>query len=316
MTLLDLSHFQADAGPIDYPAVRAKVAGAYVKLTQAATYIDPAWPKHWAGLRGIPRGGYHFCGRMDNLGHVTYQDPTAEAHHFADVLTKAAWELRPVVDIEAPGANPAWLRAFLAALRASTGIRRLRVYTSHNLITGPLTPATWIDPDTDLWIARYNPTLGFDHPQLVLWQHTDSGRVPGITGLVDLSVELHGWTPRADTAAPAPAPVPLPEEADISATPLTPLPASPGAYRYAVPVETAATGSQVANAMWISYTAVYGDATVTIVALDGHGKVIDTPTPYTLANNNNNVYPVPGPARTVTVEGRGALVATLLARPK
>ena len=68
--------------------------------------------------------------------------------------------------------------------------------------------------------------------------------------------------------------------------------------------------------MWISYTAVYGDANVTITALDGHGKVIDTPTPYILANNNNNVYTVPGPARTVTVEGRGALVATLLARPK
>lgn len=198
--IIDLSHFQADAAPIDYAAVKTKVTGAYIKLTQATGYTDPAWQTHHAGLAGIPRGGYHFCGQMDGRGHVTYQDPAAEAQHFASVLTKATWELRPVVDIEAAGADPAWLKAFLTALRQATGIRRLRVYTSRSLLTTALDPARWIDPDTDLWAARYNPTLGFDHPQLVLWQHTDAGRVPGITGPVDLSVELHGWTPRADTA--------------------------------------------------------------------------------------------------------------------
>jgi hypothetical protein len=147
-----------------------------------------------------------------------------------------------VVDIEATGADPAWLKAFLTALRQATGIRKLRVYTSRSLLVGPLSPARWIDPDTDLWAARYNPTLGFDHPQLVLWQHTDAGRVPGITGTVDLSVELHGWTPRADTA-PAPR---SPQEDPVI---VFDWPPGAGAHKLVCPVGTA---SGVTAQAWLS----------------------------------------------------------------
>ena len=310
MALIDLSHFQADAGPIDYATVRAKVSGAYIKLTQATTYIDPAWPKHWAGLRGVPRGGYHFCGRMDNLGHVDYQNPEAEAKHFASVLTKAAWELRPVVDIEAPGADPTWLKTFLAALRSSTGIRRLRVYTSRALITGPLTPAAWIDPDTDLWIARYNPKLGFDHPQLVLWQHTDSGHVPGITGPVDLSMQLRGWTPKTDTD-PDP-PRPRQESDPMTAIPLSVQP--DGTFRAAVMAETGSASEVVAKA-WITVGSTWGDTQFVVTALDANGQVMPGQQKGTVGNNQRGVTPLPDGCVMATIEGRattGAVPAAAL----
>lgn len=308
--LIDISHFQTDAGPIDYTAVKAKAAATYVKLTQATTYVDPAWRQHHDGLAGIPRGGYHFCGRMDNLGHVDYLPPDAEAKHFADVLTKATWELRPVVDIEAPGADPAWLKAFLAALRSSTGIRRLRVYTSRALITGPLNPAGWIDADTDLWIARYNPTLGFDHPQLVLWQYTDAGHVPGIQGQVDLSVELHGWTPRADTQ-PDPVPTTMQESEPMIAIPL---PVTPqGGFRATVMAEVGSASAVVAKA-WITVGATWGDARFTITALDQQGHVIAHENT-NVANNQRAVTALPDGCVMATIEGQtgyGAIPAAAL----
>jgi hypothetical protein len=91
-----------------------------------------------------------------------------------------------------------WLKEFIAALRAATGLRKLRVYSNIALLRVQLLPKLWIDDDLDIWAARYNDTLGWDHPRLVLWQHTQSGGTPGITGAVDQSVEMHGWTPAAD----------------------------------------------------------------------------------------------------------------------
>jgi GH25 family lysozyme M1 (1,4-beta-N-acetylmuramidase) len=187
--IIDLAHYQADAGRIDYRKVQAAISGAYIKVTQGATYIDPTWRVHGIGLRGVPRGAYHYC---------TGADPSAEAHHFAGALAAGTWELRPAIDIEYKGATAGWLKEFIAALRAATGLRKLRVYSNIALLRVQLLPKLWIDPDLDIWAARYNDTLGWDHPQLVLWQHTQSGGTPGITGPVDQSVEMHGWTPAAD----------------------------------------------------------------------------------------------------------------------
>ena len=187
--IIDLSHYQSDAGRIDYAQVRSAVTGAYIKLTEGVDYIDPAWRAHAIGLKGIPRGGYHFC---------RGGDPSGEVHHFADVLATGTWELRPAIDIEWPQASAGWLREFIAALRAATGVRALRVYSSFALLRDVLEPGQWIDPELDIWAARYNDTLGWDHPQLALWQYTQSGRIPGITGPVDQSMEVHGWTPNTD----------------------------------------------------------------------------------------------------------------------
>lgn len=187
--IIDLAHYQADAGRIDYRKVQAAVSGAYIKVTQGTTYIDPTWRVHGIGLRGVPRGAYHYC---------TGADPSAEAHHFAGALAAGTWELRPAIDIEYKGATAGWLKEFIAALRAATGLRKLRVYSNIALLRVQLLPKLWIDPDLDIWAARYNDTLNWDHPQLVLWQHTQSGGTPGITGPVDQSVEMHGWAPGAD----------------------------------------------------------------------------------------------------------------------
>lgn len=189
MSIVDLSHHQSDAGRIDYARVRPAVDAAYLKVSQGASYVDPAWRVHWSGLAGVPRGPYHYC---------TGADPHLEARHFAAVVGATPFELRPAIDIEYAGATADWLRIFMTELRKTTGWRRLRVYTGLALARTVLDPAAWIDDDTDLWIARYAPALGWTHPQLALWQRTQSGTVPGISGPVDLSDAMNGWTPTHD----------------------------------------------------------------------------------------------------------------------
>jgi GH25 family lysozyme M1 (1,4-beta-N-acetylmuramidase) len=201
VTVIDMSHYQNDAGAIDWNRVRPGLAGLYLKITEGSDYADPAWARNYASSVNIPRGAYHFCG---NSVTNRYGDPTAEANHFADVYLSKTWELRPAYDIEMVGADPRWLAAFRDQFRRRTGITGDRVYTSQHLITGALRPELWMGGlDTDLWIARYNSTLGFAHPKLVLWQYTSAGSWPGIPGRVDLNREMNNWHPGYDSPATA-----------------------------------------------------------------------------------------------------------------
>lgn len=210
--LLDASHYQADRGPIDWPEVAQRAQGVIEKITEGAGYVDPAWTNIYAGAAsvGLPRGAYHFA----NMGNAM-----TEANHFADVYLSRAWQLVPVLDIETASASAGWLIAFRAQFRARVGHAWLRVYSSESLLTGVLNPDRWVDAQTDIWAARYNSTLGWNHPALVLWQNTSAATVPGIVGSVDESQFMNGWTPALDGArmgAPAPVPTPGPQPHPIT----------------------------------------------------------------------------------------------------
>jgi GH25 family lysozyme M1 (1,4-beta-N-acetylmuramidase) len=198
MTVLDISHHQNDAGPIDWDKVLSGLAALYIKITERSDYVDPQWTVNYASSMGVPRGAYHFCG--DSITG-RYGDPVVEADHFADVYLSKPWQLRPAYDIEMAGATPGWLTAFRAQFRRRTGVTADRVYTSQSFITNALKPELWMgDLDTDLWIARYHPTLGFDHPKLKLWQFTRDGDWPGFSGLVDVDREMNDWQPSQDNS--------------------------------------------------------------------------------------------------------------------
>lgn len=189
--LIDLSHHNADAGPVDWARLPASVQGVYVKITEGSGYVDPAWTALYGGAHtaGLPVGAYHFA---------DLANPIVEANHFADVYASRAWQLRPVLDVESAGASAGWINSFRAQFRKRVGANPFRVYSSFSLLTGALDPAGWIDGDTDIWIARYRATLGWDHPGLVLWQNTSTAHVIGFVGSVDQDQYQHGWTPAAD----------------------------------------------------------------------------------------------------------------------
>jgi hypothetical protein len=186
--LIDVSNHQ---GTINWAQTDPAIDGAYVKVTEGTGYTDPYWPADHAGAvaGGKPVGAYHFADGAD---------PVAEANHFADQYLRAAWQLDPVLDAEVPAVGALWVRAFRAQFRARTGKARFRLYASTGYLASQLNPANWIDAASTIWAAHYAATIGWNHPQLVLWQNTSAATIPGILGSVDADQYQNGWTPAAD----------------------------------------------------------------------------------------------------------------------
>lgn len=211
---IDVSRWQ---GQIDWPAV--KKAGkkfAYIKATEGIGYVSPTLDAQLSGARaaGLVVGCYHYA-RPGN-------DPAADARHFAGQLKRSkAWQpgnLPPCLDMEEPAGNPrGWTRAFIDTLREELGRRDVMVYASTSYFTGPLAGEGWADDNVFLWVAHYGRKPGqpgYRSARVVMHQHSSTGRVPGITGNVDLNrslVDLERLTKSGPpTSPPAPQPKPKP----------------------------------------------------------------------------------------------------------
>ena len=209
---LDVSHHN---GPVSWSKVRA--AGyrfAYLKATEGTSYVDPTFTDHRARARaaGVFVGAYHFARPSGSA--------VDQARHFAEVLGRLdKGHLPPALDIEdsaalSPEQLAAWCNAFLTELRHCRPERTPLLYTyasfhAHQLAGGRAL-ASW-----PLWFARYASKLDSADPKPLIWQHTSTGRVDGITGNVDLNYflgtdaqldQLAGWPPEQATHTSHPIP--------------------------------------------------------------------------------------------------------------
>jgi lysozyme len=195
---IDVSHY---SGAVDWEAVRrAGYEFAYVKATEGVDSPDPAFADHWRrlGEMGIARGAYHF--------YVTEDDPEEQARFFLETTDLQPGDLVPAVDIELIGhGTQAGLaerfRTFLEIVERELGVRPV-VYTSPKFWSAHLTSAFGDHP---LWVAEY----GVPEPQVpegwerwTVWQHQDSGAVPGVEKDADLS-RLHPEVTLDDLRIPA-----------------------------------------------------------------------------------------------------------------
>ncbi|HSU14782.1 glycoside hydrolase family 25 protein [Longimicrobium sp.] len=175
---IDVSHYQ---GRIDWAAVEGDGVGfAFVKATEGATFVDPAFRRNWAamGETRILRGAYH--------RFRPGRDARAQAEHFLAVVRVTDGDLPPVLDVEATdGVSDARLvrgvRAWLAEVERRTGVRPV-VYTKPGFRRAHLGSAL---DDYPLWIAEYGVESP-SHPRWTFWQHSERGRVAGIPRAVDL----------------------------------------------------------------------------------------------------------------------------------
>ena len=190
----DVSMYQGD---VDWVQVRR--AGhelAIVKATEGRDFKDPNFgPARWAALEDarLIRGAYHFARPQPG------RDPREEAEHFLETVEDAggfaSGDLAPVLDLEwtkglSAGELLDWARGFVDAVHDELAIRPI-VYTGHfwretmgdppeNLGCGLWLAAYVRDPRT--WIPR-----AWAEPGLVLWQHTDRGTCPGVSGPCDMN---------------------------------------------------------------------------------------------------------------------------------
>lgn len=188
---IDVSAYQPAE---DWAAIKAfGVTKAYCKATEGARWVDQTYFAHMNGARnaGIQAGAYHFW-RPNDL-------PDAQAKWFCQ---QAGWNpewMPPVLDLEvlAPGQPAAdalaaintWLEIVGAFVGGSC-----RIYTNVATWRALGNPTNY--KQHDLWIAYPVAPDGAAAPPDIGgwgaggwtgWQYTFSGKVPGISGAVDLT---------------------------------------------------------------------------------------------------------------------------------
>jgi lysozyme len=191
---IDVSHHQ---GAINWGAVaRSGQVFAICKASEGSSSRDSRFAANWAGIRsvGMVRGAYHFL-RSDS-------DPRAQARHFLSIVGNVEGSLT-ALDVESSGGSrptAAQARAFKQEFAQRTGGHPLIIYTGrwywHGVLGNPF--GADLGP---LWHSAYTSTPGPLYggwSRFTFWQYSQTGRVAGISGNVDLN---HFYGDRAALAA-------------------------------------------------------------------------------------------------------------------
>jgi lysozyme len=182
-------------GAIDWGAVGAstspKIAFAWIKASTGVNAPQPRFATNARGARaaGIPWGGYHWATPAPG-------DAVAEARDFAKRVQAVApctpsipcaLDLEEVSSLRGAALGQ-WVQAWLDEVEHLLG-RRPWVYTGPWYIHGYLRrEGVAVLKNEALWVADYagavNDTFGW---RWKVRQYTSAGRVPGITGKVDMN---------------------------------------------------------------------------------------------------------------------------------
>lgn len=191
-TILDVSKWQ---GSINWDKVKAsgKIDGVMLRVLGSKggkPYIDPFFARNYAECArlGLPVGGYYYtCA-------VTQRQTEEELAALKTALRGKTFQLPLAIDVEDPRLRslaPAKLSALVAEAAAQLEAWGLyaMVYTYTNFADTALDMAALAA--YDLWIADYRgkrPTRRHG-----MWQYTSSGKIPGVSGPVDLSHAYKGY---------------------------------------------------------------------------------------------------------------------------
>lgn len=187
---IDVSRYQQK---IDWAAVaQSGTQFCFIKATEGARDVDPMFKSHWNDVAkaGLIRGAYHFFRPQIPV--------SAQVELFARTLGQyQPGDLSPACDFEGTAGwseMPAQNRTVLAlsmleAVEKRFGVTPI-VYTSPwfagQIISNA--PALGRFP---IWIAQYTlaqaPNVPKPWNSWTFWQYTQNGKVPGISGFVDLN---------------------------------------------------------------------------------------------------------------------------------
>ena len=191
-TILDVSKWQ---GSIDWDKVKAtgKIDGVMLRVLGSKVgkpYLDPYFARNYAECArlGLPVGGYYYtCA-------VTQRQTEEELAALKTALRGKTFQLPLAIDVEDPRLRalaPAKLSALVAEAAAQLEAWGLyaMVYTYTNFADTALDMAALAA--YDLWIADYRGKRPARRHGM--WQYTSSGKIPGVSGPVDLSHAYKGY---------------------------------------------------------------------------------------------------------------------------
>jgi lysozyme len=205
---IDVSRFQKT---IDWTAVagsgirfafvqasRGSGADCTVKPEQCGA--DPYFATNRAAAEsvGIRVGAYHRGFASGGTTATARADALAESDVFlAAVGTLQSGELTPVLDVETPFTGMTattlrtWIRVFVKRVNRRLG-RKPMIYTNATSWAATGNTAEFAKAKYPLWVAEYGvprpsvPARNWAGHGYSVWQYTSSGRVPGISGHVDM----------------------------------------------------------------------------------------------------------------------------------
>ena len=159
----------------------------FIKATEGGDLVDKNFESNWdsARVHGFVRGAYHFF--------TTYTDPKLQALNFILNVKHEKGDFVPVLDFENNGRNKEEraelsnnVKIWLETVEKHLGVKPI-IYTNKPIyrehIKGKL-------DDYPLWISDYfsDNLKNFDSEKLILWQHSATGKIPGIQSNVDFNV--------------------------------------------------------------------------------------------------------------------------------
>lgn len=183
---LDVSHHQ---GEIDWDYL-LKEKGydtildfVYCKITEGSDHIDKQWKRNreYLNNHGIPNGVYHYLN--------TKSEAHSQAQHFLANYSIRSIDLPPVIDVEDEGETDEALRKLVddwcKEVQQATGIKPI-IYTSLSFYETKFKNQL---KGYNYWLAAYSREPQYMNENEVLhWQFSEKGRLPGIEGNVDINV--------------------------------------------------------------------------------------------------------------------------------
>ncbi len=180
---IDVSHHQKE---IDWSTVFQSpdtlISFVYCKATEGITHIDTQWKRNREELlkRKKTHGAYHFF--------LPSFSASKQAMHFLSQYKVHPDDLPPVLDAEINDIGNETLisgmKEWLTIVEKQTG-RRPIIYTSYTLYQEVLKKNF---PNFKFWVANYSDKeYRFHDDQILYWQYSDNGSLPGIKEDVDLN---------------------------------------------------------------------------------------------------------------------------------
>src|SRR5262245_58339499 len=207
--VIDLSHWNTVA---DWSKIKPSgIIGVIHKATEGSSYVDDKYYGRQKGAleQGLLWGAYHF---------LRPGDMHQQVEHFCDTVGDIDLY---AADHEDSSVSLNDLKEFLEAVYDMTGKRPV-IYSGHVI-------KEQVGSKTDdflgqhlLWLAQYSSSPSWPTkiwPTWWIWQHTDQGSCPGVSGACDMN--YYDGAPE-DLAAdwigaePEPAPEPEPEMAEVT----------------------------------------------------------------------------------------------------
>lgn len=184
---IDISHHQ---GRIDWEKLQhAKIGDetvsfVFIKATEGKSLLDENFNDNFYQARehGFIRGAYHYF--KPNV------PAEKQAEYFLRQVHLEDGDLPPVLDIEEMGhLTPKELRSaallWLRTVEKRYGVKPI-LYTYYKFRTQYLNTPEF--DEYPYWIAHYYVQKVAFEGKWKFWQHTDCGKVSGITGYVDLNI--------------------------------------------------------------------------------------------------------------------------------